>query len=120
MDDYTVLIAEDNELIREYYKVLIERMEPSWHVHAYTTAEEAMEYTGSVNCVITDYDMGAGMSGLDFAYALADRRIPVFLVSGSIDKQADFRQAEHEGVIKQFVPKPVRTRTLIDLIRQQL
>ena len=119
MDNYTVVIAEDNDLIREMYNDMIARIHPNWEVYSFETAEAAMHGLPSkVDCIITDYDLGIGLTGLDFA-RLAKQRMPnapVYLVSGSVDRTEEFTLAQREGVIQKFIPKPVRTRTLIEMI----
>ena len=96
-----VLLVEDNVLVaRTFGRQLSRYLDVVDAVNNGEIALRRLELD-AVDVVITDHDLGAGMSGLELARACRERwpHIPVIVVSGSLDVDA------------------LRTRTLAECVR---
>ena len=120
MKYYTVLIAEDDAMVRECYEAVFARYAPDWNVQSYPTAEEAFEHVNKADCLITDYNMGPGMNGLELAKnaKMVNPHLPVYLVSGSAHLRDDFDSAREKGTIDLFLSKPIRASRLVHILQQ--
>lgn len=112
----TILVAEDNELVRESFSHLLRQ-------HGYTVVEasdgqDALDklIEGSVDTAIVDIMMPS-IGGLELREALLNRDppVPTILVTGQPDLVADLMGDNHEflGGTLTVLPKPVHPVKLL-------
>jgi nitrogen-specific signal transduction histidine kinase/CheY-like chemotaxis protein len=115
----TVLVAEDEDAVRELAVVSLERR--GYHVLAATSGEDALKiagaYDGTIHLLISDVVM-PGMKGPELADRLRAMRpgLRVLLISGyaaDVVTPADLKEAA-------LLPKPFATAALLKAVRTAL
>ena len=113
----TVLIAEDDEMLRESLVGLFERH--GFTVHAASTGNEAirlLEANAAIDVVITDYSMPNGDGG-DVLAAVRRRepKRPAFVMMSG---QTDLEVSAGTPGIDEFLMKPFSVRELVRIVRR--
>jgi len=111
-----LIFVEDDTVIRNLAVEYLQ--EHGYDVVEAATAEDAMRSlagTSAPELVVTDIDLGAGRSGLEFADWLHERwpELNVIFASGRLDR-LDGRALDPREVC---LAKPFRLRKLIELVR---
>lgn len=112
-----LVFVEDDAELRD---IVAERLRKHrYDVFAAATAEDAMQRLagGHVpSLVVTDVDLGAGRSGVEFADWLHERwpELRVIFASGCLERLASRARDPRET----HLAKPFSTRSLIDLVRR--
>lgn len=79
-----IMIVEDQPLVALFYAFSFR--EAGYEVIEYATAEDALDYLSgdTVDGIVTDIDLGPGMTGLQLLQRLRDegRAMPVIVTSG--------------------------------------
>lgn len=112
-----VLLVEDNVLLARTLGRQLSRQVDV--VDAVDSAEAALRRleVDAVDLVITDHDLGPGMTGLAFARISRERwpELPVIMLSGSLDVDTLRARAHAEGV-RACVAKPASMPELARII----
>lgn len=117
----TILVAEDEEMVRVLAQRLLSRS--GYHVLVARTGEEAIQlcesYEGPVDLLLTDVVM-PGIDGAQLAAQLCAARpqMRVLFTSGYPDDVIANRGVLDEGI--QFLPKPYTRATLSQKVREVL
>ena len=113
------LIVEDDALVARALGRLLSRHFDV--VDAVTDAESALRRVehDAIELVITDFDLGSGMTGVELAHRIRDAfpSIRIILLSGSFQTGAEPEISESDG-IDAFLAKPTPIPELIDTIRR--
>jgi len=113
------LIVEDDALVARTLGRLLSRHLDV--VDAVTDGEAALRRLehDQIDLVITDFDLGAGMTGVDLALRIREARpqIRIIMVSGSYQTPDQPYPGEREG-IDAFIPKPAPIPELIAAIKR--
>lgn len=103
-----VLLIEDDELIRNLVAEML--IDEGFDVDGLAYAEDALVLLGSgdpVDVLVTDIDLGDGLSGMDLA-AIARTRYPdvelVFISGHAVDRDGRTPQAHEHLLLKPFKP----------------
>jgi len=115
----TILVAEDDEILRELLVSLFERH--GFEVLAAATGNEAihlLEQHPAIELVISDYYMPDGDGGdvLEFVRRRDPKR-PVFIM---ITGQTDLDVSAETPGINEFLVKPFSVRELVNIVRGYL
>ena len=112
-----VLLIEDDALIRNIVAEML--IDEGFDVDGLAFAEDALVLLGSgdaVDVLVTDIDLGEGLSGLDLA-SIARARFPdveiVFISGNAVDRDGR-KPAAHEHLLL----KPFRPPDLIRIINE--
>ena len=112
-----VLLIEDDELIRE---IVAEGLtEDGLEVTGIAFAEDALVLLGSgeeIDVLVTDIDLGGGLTGMDVAAVARARHPDVALIF--ISGQAVDREGRSPNPNEHLLLKPFRPSELIGLIRK--
>jgi two-component system response regulator FixJ len=114
-NEKTVYIVDDDESVRKAFKKLLTFV--GFDVHAFSSAEEFIEKTGSIKNGVIVLDMKMpGMTGIELLKRLTSHnsKIKVIAMSG-YDDETTKELAEKMGVVA-FFRKPVDDQALIDAI----
>ncbi|MEQ8484475.1 MAG: ATP-binding protein [Pseudomonadales bacterium] len=119
-EDATVLVVEDDELVRAFALRQLQRL--GYRVIGAADAAEALallKRTGPIDLLFTDVVMPGGQSGLDLANAVraAYPDLPVLLTSGYSD---DALGGGELPTGMHLLPKPYRQQTLAAMVRRVL
>ncbi len=109
-----VLLVDDETAILD---ILVEVLEGAgFHVTLASSAEDALTMTAPPDVLVTDLNLGAGMSGFQLATEARRRwpRLPVVFMSGRPWLMNDRAMDEREA----FLPKPFQVRALLGGIRR--
>ena len=111
-----LIFVEDDAVIRALAVEYLQ--EHGYEVVEAATAEDAMRRltgVGAPMLVVTDIDLGAGRSGLEFADWLHERwpKLKVIFASGRLDRVEGRASDPRETCLA----KPFRLRKLIELVR---
>jgi CheY-like chemotaxis protein len=103
-----VIVLEDDPNVRTALVILMEDW--GWQAVAAATASEALGQLGSVGevgAIVTDYNLGEGINGVDEVKAMANSGVqaPVLVLSGSMRGKA---QEAALAAGHQYLAKPVR------------
>lgn len=117
----TILLVEDDPLVREHAENLLESL--GYSVISAGNGPEALrniEPDVSVDLIFTDMVMPGGMTGRALAARLARSRpgIPVLYTSGYSENAYPASERAHEDIA--LLPKPYRRRELAAMIREAL
>ena len=118
--DYTVLIVDDQELIRELLESALLR--ENYTVLSASSAEEALEILANqtVDVVISDEVM-PGMSGSDFLSIVRKKHPDILRIILTGQAQIDSAiKAINEGEVYRFFTKPCNVVDLVVSVRQGL
>jgi PAS domain S-box-containing protein len=115
----TVLVVEDEPVVREMTTQLLERA--GYRVLAVAGGAEALAETATepVDVLVTDVIMPA-MSGIELAEQMMDRdpRMGVVLLSGYTAETLDLERITARGAT--FVPKPVTSNQLLKAVQRAM
>ncbi len=112
----TLILVEDNAVVRD---MVVEYLQDrGYEVFGAATAEDAMRRlagTPAPSLAVTDIDLGAGRSGLEFADWLHERwpELNVIFASGRLDR-LDGRAPDPRETC---LAKPFRLGTLVERVR---
>jgi DNA-binding NarL/FixJ family response regulator len=114
-----VLLAEDEDVVRDFAAAVLERA--GYRVHAAADGAQALElYTqlsGRVNAVVTDLVMpGIGGRELRDRLLALDPSLPVVFMSGYADEPVEPDQGDDVT----FLQKPFSPRSLVDAVHERL
>lgn len=113
------LIVEDDALVARTMGRLLSRHLDI--VDAVTDGEAALRRVemDQIDLVITDFDLGSGMTGIDLAQRIREARpnIRIIMVSGSFQTSEQPQISESDG-IDAFIAKPAPIPELIATIRR--
>lgn len=107
-----ILLVEDDEDVRIATKEMLER----WGCRV-TTTSAAPDKAEDWTLLITDFDLGEGLTGVDVSYAvdrLLGKELPVVIITGHDSGLID-EQARQKGAL--VVKKPVNPAELRSVIR---
>lgn len=112
-----LIFVEDDAVIRDLIVECLQ--EQGYDVVEAATAEEAIQHLAGAcapNLVVTDIDLGAGRSGLEFADWVHERwpELNVIFASGCLDRLNGRALDPRETCLA----KPFRSRKLIELVRR--
>lgn len=112
----TVLVVDDDELIREYAARLLRTS--GYRTLVASSAAEALERAQDASVLLLDVTM-PGMSGLDVLAALESqaRKPPVVMMSGY--GEGPMEGARYSGVMR-FVAKPFTANVVLDAVSEVL
>jgi len=107
-----LMITEDNGLIRETYSTYFKMT--GFEVYSFETAEEALNSDVKPDIILTDYDMGHGMHGLDYAQIQRERfpKSTIVVNTGNIGLENELLQYHNKRIINEYAFKPVRPSQL--------
>ncbi|RXT56395.1 two-component system response regulator [Bosea sp. Tri-44] len=115
----TVAIVDDDASVRDATQNLVRSL--GLAVRSFASAEDLLAVlpTVSIDCVITDVQMG-GLGGVELTAALrcSGRTIPVIFITAFPDEHVRARALAVGGI--GFLCKPFESRTLIGLIERAL
>lgn len=83
-EQFTIVIAEDDEMIRNLYEMILPA-EYNCRLYTFQDGQEALTYLnngGHADLVISDYDMPNLTGGQLYLQAVKNRKIPFFLITG--------------------------------------
>ncbi len=112
-----ILLIEDDDLIRE---LIAEHLgEQGFEVSGLAFAEDALVLLGSgerIDVLVTDIDLGDGLTGMDVADVARARHpdIELIFISGAAVDRDGRSPRPHEHLLL----KPFRPSQLVELIRQ--
>ncbi len=98
-DQPGVILIEDHPLIRAAQRTLFE--DAGYRVTEIATAADLDDFSpvaGEIQAIITDFDLGPGMNGVEVALEImrrADKRIPTLIVTGGFAGGALAAAAAH-------------------------
>lgn len=123
--DLTLLIVDDNQYMRQLIGHMLRAFEVG-NVLAVTNANEAFDEIrqNHIDCVIVDWLMPGGMSGIEFVRMLRTSPkspkpdIPLILCTGHTEKQRII-EARDAGV-SEILTKPLSPRSLIHKLRMAI
>jgi two-component system response regulator FixJ len=119
MTDPVIHVIDDDEAMRDSLEYLLEAA--SMSVRAYASADDFLATIDDLapGCIVTDVRM-PGMSGLDLARTIAERRLPhpVIVITGHGDVPMAV-EAMRAGAID-FLEKPFEDQALLSAIRLAL
>ncbi len=113
-----VLLVDDDPIVRSFIQDALRR--EGLQVLPACSGEEALEFLdqlASIDALVTDVYMGKGMSGLELAERVLEKRpgTPVLVISAYCDgPPAAF------GKILPFLAKPFSTDSLVQRVREVL
>jgi CheY-like chemotaxis protein len=115
----TILVVEDNDLVLDYVVAMTKEL--GYRVLRATTGKEALdviERGEPINLLFTDVVMPNGMSGIDLAREVRQRRpdVKVLITSGYSNRAAD----EMAGVEFMSLVKPYSSADLARRLREAL
>jgi DNA-binding NtrC family response regulator len=110
-----ILIVDDEPMIRAVVGGFLKH--GGFRVHAASNAEEALhalEFEEGIDLLLTDVQMGGGLTGFELAARVAEIRpgLPTIVMSGRLDAYA-----ESKGGGLPFLAKPFSAAQLISRIR---
>jgi DNA-binding NarL/FixJ family response regulator len=111
------LIVEDDPLVARALRRVLARHVDVVGVAADASSALAHLDEGTVDIVITDYDLGEGArNGVDLAQDIRDRwpALPIVMVSGSIDTRV--RTTALDAGVDACFPKPVPAGALLETL----
>jgi DNA-binding NtrC family response regulator len=114
----TIVLVEDEDLVRNFISSMLQQ--DGFLVLRATNAEQALDIcrkTPNINVVLSDIEMGFGMSGIELAKRLSDERpkIRVVLMSGAPGLERVAAASHFRFLLKPFSPA-----TLVELLREAL
>ncbi len=122
--NFQTLIVDDDEIFNMLSKKMIQRCGFHSSPQAFTNGELALEYLqvhynmDEIFVIFLDINMPV-MNGWDFLEQITkfiDRsNTHIFMVTSSID-DSDYQRASESDYILKYLPKPVLTEDLIDLM----
>ncbi|MBO9604629.1 MAG: response regulator [Paenibacillaceae bacterium] len=116
----TVLIVDDESLVRRTLRKMIESNETGWRVVAEASnGQEALEAieTAEPDLVITDVRMPR-MSGIELAEAIHNRKKPTMVVILTGYKDFEYAQAALRFGVLDFLLKPCPEENVCDILRR--
>lgn len=116
----TVLIVDDESLVRKTLRKMIESNETGWRVVAEAgNGREALEAieTAEPDLVITDVRMPL-MSGIELAEAIHNRKKPTMVVILTGYKDFEYAQAALRFGVLDFLLKPCPEDSVCDILRR--
>jgi len=113
-----VVLAEDEDLVRNYISAMLQQN--GFRVLRASNAERALvtcRETPNISVVLSDIEMGFGMSGIELAKCLSDERpeIRVVLMSGAPGMKR-VAVANHFP----FILKPFLLAAIVELLRETM
>lgn len=118
-----ILLIEDNESARTFYKDIVESALPNFEVKFAANGYEAINFYRDMlpTIVITDHDMPL-MNGIQLVEAIhkkeTNRSVPIIVISAKLSEEITKKYAKL-GVDK-IVSKPVDREHLVQIIRECL
>lgn len=116
-----VLIAEDEELLRDLYEIIL-ASEFECEFIKVPSGEEAVEVLKQhqdINLIISDYGMAHGCGGIVYDYNKSHKNIPFFLISaGDLRDYSEFVNFTKDNSLNAFLNKPFSEVILIAEVRK--
>jgi len=114
-----VLLAEDEDVVRDFAGAVLERA--GYRIHAAADGAQALELyeqlDGRVNALVTDLVMpGLGGRELRDRIRALDPTLPVVFMSGYADQPVEPQQDDDVA----FLQKPFSPRSLVEAVRERL
>ena len=112
-----VLVVEDDPVIREMIAEIL--IEEGVEADGVGYAEEALVLLGSgeqIDLLVTDIDLGDGLTGMDLAAIARSRHagVELLFISGHSEDRAGQAPSPHE----RFLQKPFRAQDLVAILRE--
>ncbi len=112
-----VLLIEDDEVVRTVLSDALS--EEGVEVDGLSNAEDALILLGAgqvPDVLVSDVNLGAGLSGFDLADIARERHpdVEVILISGTTPQDAGFAARRHE----RFLRKPFAPDDLVEAVRE--
>lgn len=107
----TLIVDDDALVARTMGRMLSRHVEVVDAVCDASTALQRLE-VDEIDVLITDFDLGPGMTGLDLAQSVRERYpgVRIIMVSGSAERPI--------GAIDAFFAKPVQVAELVSRLRE--
>ena len=114
-----VLVVEDDPVIREMIAEIL--IEEGVEADGVGYAEEALVLLGSgeqIDLLVTDIDLGDGLTGMDLASIARSRHagVELLFISGHLEDRSGQSPGPHEH----FLQKPFRSEDLIAILREAM
>lgn len=117
---HKILIVDDELFVLNGMKRIFKAHAVEWDMYFASNAEEALKILGEIDIdlIVSDNYM-PGMSGVDLLLIVKEKYPNVlrFMLSGIFEDSSDYSLNEFVQV---FIPKPVKSEDLIEIIRQTL
>ena len=117
----TILVIEDEDAVRHLLRTLLRLA--GYEVLSCQDGAEALDLMeargGTIQLLITDVNLGAGMDGFEAAQALRSRMPSLKVLYMSGEEGAD-PLAGHAGIAERFLLKPFTPRSFTDAVRTML
>ena len=119
-----ILIADDEELIREMYRDDLTETFPDLEVdevdNGKSLVEQALANQGQYSLILTDYEMPV-MDGISAICQIRqqDQQTPIYMIAGQSDTER-FTKAALEAGANGYFPKLISMRILRDAVKMYL
>ncbi len=120
--DKLVLVVDDDETVRSFVEMSV--MTAGFRVVTATDGQDALNKLAATppDLIVTDLMM-PGIGGYEFLRTLqggGTRRIPVFVVTGSMLEDSTIALIRQEGNVVEFIPKPIRVAVFVAALHKHL
>jgi two-component system chemotaxis response regulator CheY len=114
-----ILVADDDDLIRKMVSDVLSMH--SYIVTSVMDGESAIAHYEKHDLLITDYNMGLGMTGVELAKKIKERtpEYKIIVMSGNVDSAKTEKEVLEAGA-DDFIPKPVYTDVLLSKVKKHL
>lgn len=119
MKKLKILIADDEEMIRDLYEMILESEFSCEATKVSNGAEaiEALKNTPHFDIIISDYKMPEATGGKVYLFNITQANIPFFLFSGGeLGDYSEFKDFHKSNPLNQFFNKPFRERDFLDAV----
>lgn len=114
-----VIVADDNEFIRETYTDILENYLSNTEVVAVPDGESLVEEVkkGDYSFVLTDNSMGSGITGIEAIREIrkSNGEVPIYMISAD-----DMKEKAREAGATGYFQKPTPIGELMQVISQYL
>jgi len=120
MSKLKILIADDEEMLRDMYEMILESEFDCEFLKAENGVEaiEFLKNNSHIDVIISDYKMPISSGGEIYLFNKTHNNIPFYLFSGgSVDDYAEFKDFQESNKLNHFFNKPFDSEVLIELIR---
>ena len=115
---YKVLIADDQKMVRQMFKLAVKGSE-SYEIAAFaTTPEEAVETAlhQKIDLILMDVVMGSGMDGLDASKEIKEKRPEIKILLVTSMPEVSYIERAKAVVVDSFWHKEVQEQPLIEIM----
>ncbi|MBC7538884.1 MAG: response regulator [Bacteriovorax sp.] len=119
MNKLKILIADDEEMLRDLYEMILESEFSceTTKVSSGTDAINALKSSAQFDIIISDYNMPGGTGGQVYLFNKNQTNVPFFLFSGGeLGDFNEFKDFHETNRLNQFFNKPFNDRDLLDAV----